>query len=344
MLRRKRPKRSKRRRLVNPEQLGTDALWLDAAARLAARGVPRSRPNPSVGAIIVKDGVVIARGWTQAGGRPHAEAAALTAAGPQAAGATLFVSLEPCAHASERGPSCCSLIRESGLARVVAGCPDPDPRTAGKGIESLRAAGLAAELLPSTSCKASLAGYLTRARLGRPHVTLKLAMSTDGALARPPGESQWITSEASRAHVHAIRAKMDAILVGSGTLQADNPRLDVRLPGIEARSPQRWVLTRGAAPEGWQAVASPQAIGQIKDAQYLMVEGGAETARAFLDAGLIDRLMIYRAPVMIAGDVPRLAELTADALADSAHWHLTDSRTLGIDRLDVYEAKPCSPE
>ena len=306
--------------------------------------MPLSRPNPSVGAIIVKDGVVIARGWTQAGGRPHAEAVALAAAGPQAAGATLYVSLEPCAHASERGPSCCSLIRESGLARVVAGCPDPDPRTAGKGIESLRAAGLSAELVDNATCEASLAGYLVRTRQGRPHVTLKLAMSQDGALARPPGESQWITGEASRAHVHAMRAKMDAILVGSGTLQADNPRLDVRLPGLEARSPERWVLTSGAAPAGWQAITSPNAIGQIKQAQYLMVEGGAATARAFLDAGLVDRLMIYRAPVKIAGDVPRLAELTEPALAGSHQWNLTGSRTLGIDRLDVYEAKPCSPE
>ncbi len=327
-----------------PEHCGPDALWLDAAARLSARGVPLSRPNPSVGAIVVKDGMVVGRGWTQAGGRPHAEAMALAAAGPQASGAVLYVSLEPCAHASERGPSCCSLIRDSSISRIVAGCPDPDPRTAGKGIESLRSAGLSAELLPSTSCKASLTGYLTRARLGRPHVTLKLAMSADGALARPPGESQWITGEASRAHVHAIRAKMDAILVGSGTLQSDNPRLDVRLPGIEARSPQRWVLTRGAVPEGWQAVASPQAIGQIKDAQYLMVEGGAETARAFLDAGLIDRLMIYRAPLTIAGDVPRLAELTEPAIALSGKWQRTDSRTLGNDTLDVYEPMPCSLE
>jgi diaminohydroxyphosphoribosylaminopyrimidine deaminase/5-amino-6-(5-phosphoribosylamino)uracil reductase len=297
-----------------------------------------------VGAIIVKDGMVIARGWTQAGGRPHAEAVALTAAGPLAAGATLYVSLEPCAHASERGPSCCSLIIDSGLARIIAGCPDPDPRTAGKGIESLRAAGLSAELLPSTSCKASLAGYLTRARLGRPHVTLKLAMSADGALGRPPGESQWITSEASRAHVHAMRAKMDAILVGSGTFQADSPRLDVRLPGLESRSPQRWVLTSGAAPEGWQALASPQIIGQIKGAQYLMVEGGVQTARAFLDAGLVDRLMIYRAPLTIAADVPRLAELTPAAIAHSGKWQRTDRRTLGNDTLDVYELLPCSPE
>ena len=321
-----------------------DELWLDAAARLSARGVPLSRPNPSVGAIVVKDGVVLARGWTQAGGRPHAEAMALAAAGPQAAGATLYVSLEPCAHASERGPSCCSLILKSGLARVVAGCPDPDPRTSGKGIESLRAAGLSAELLPRATCEASLAGYLVRARHGRPHVTLKLAMSEDGALARPAGESQWITGEASRAHVHAMRAKMDAILVGSGTLQADIPRLDVRLPGLEARSPQRWVLTSGEAPTGWHALASPLAIGQIRQAQYLMVEGGAQTARAFLDAGLVDRLMIYRAPMTITGDVPRLAELNPAAITQSGKWQRTDTRTLGNDTLDVYEPTPCSPE
>ena len=227
---------------------------------------------------------------------------------------------------------------------MVAGCPDPDPRTSGKGIESLRAAGLSAELLPSATCEASLAGYLVRARHGRPHVTLKLAMSEDGALARPAGESQWITGEASRAHVHAMRAKMDAILVGSGTLQADIPRLDVRLPGLEAQSPQRFVLTQGSAPQGWAALSSPEAIHTLPDIQYLFIEGGAQTAASFLRAGLVDRLLLYRAPILIGAGRPGIADLGLTALAD-AHdrWQLSDRRVLGKDTLEVYDCLPCLP-
>lgn len=321
-----------------------DLRWLEAAARLAQRGVPLSRPNPAVGAIVVKQGRVIARGWTQPGGRPHAEAVALASAGDAARGATLYVTLEPCAHLSARGPSCVDLVAESGLTRVVIGCGDPDPRTAGKGIARIRAAGIAVELIENAACAASLAGYLTRAWLGRPHVTLKLALSEDGCLARPPGDSQWITGEAARAHVHAMRATMDAILVGGGTLRADNPRLDVRLPGIEDRSPARWVLTRGEAPEGWCALASPQAIAGMGGVQYLMVEGGVEVARAFLAAGLVDRLMIYRAPILIGGDVAKLPEFTPGALASDQQWHIAGQRQLGKDTLEIYDRFPCSPE
>ncbi|PLK27840.1 bifunctional diaminohydroxyphosphoribosylaminopyrimidine deaminase/5-amino-6-(5-phosphoribosylamino)uracil reductase RibD [Novosphingobium sp. TH158] len=322
----------------------TDRRWLEAAARLAARGVPLSRPNPSVGAILVRDGIVVGRGWTQAGGRPHAEAVALQQAGERARGATLYVTLEPCAHVSARGPACADLVAASAPARVVIGCADPDPRTAGKGAERLREAGIAVTLANNAACEASLAGYLSVRRRGRPQVTLKLALSQDGALARPAGESQWITGEAARRHVHALRAQMDAILVGSGTLRADSPRLDVRLPGLEHRSPERWVLTSGPAPDGWRAIADPANLSAMLPAQYLMVEGGAHTARSFLRAGLVDRLAIYRAPLSIAGPVPRLPEMTADALADSSEWHRIDSRPLGSDTLDVYEAVPCSPE
>lgn len=321
-----------------------DRRWLDAAARLAARGVPMSRPNPSVGAIVVRDGVVIGRGWTCVGGRPHAEAVALEQAGVSAEGATLYVTLEPCAHTSPRGPACADLVAASGLARVVVGCSDPDPRTAGQGAEQIAKAGIEVTGITSAACGASLAGYLAVRRLGRPHVTLKLALSQDGALARPPGESQWLTGEIARAHVHAMRARMDAILVGGGTLRADNPRLDVRLAGIEDRSPGRWLLTHGEAPQGWKAIASPEEIRAMLPAQYLMVEGGAQTARAFLAAGLVDRMLLYRAPITVAGEVPRLPELTASALADSAAWQHIDSRPLGSDTLDVYEAVPCSPE
>lgn len=280
---------------------------------------------------------MVGRGWTQTGGRPHAEAVALAAAGEAARGATLYVTLEPCAHQSERGPACADLVAAAGLSRVVVGCHDPDPRTAGAGIARVRAAGTPVELIDHPGCHASLSGFLTRCAHGRPEVTLKLALSADCRLAPPQG--QWLTGEVARAHTHAWRAKMDAILVGRGTLEADHPRLDVRLPGLADRSPQRWLLTSGTAPEGWRALPSPQDVGVMAPAQYLMIEGGALTARAFLAAGLVDRMMLYRAPQSVGGDGAALPELAADVVAASDSWQRIDSRLLGNDRLDVYERR-----
>ena len=329
--------------MASPEPgLADDGRWLDAAARLAGRGRPLSRPNPAVGAILVRDGRVVGRGWTQTGGRPHAEAMALAAAGNAARGATLYVTLEPCAHASARGPACADLTATAGLARVAIGCGDPDPRTAGAGIARLRQSGTPVTLVQSAACEDSLAGYLVRSRLGRPHVTLKLALSLDGCIARADGESQWITGAEARAHTHAMRAAADAILVGGGTVRADAPRLDVRLPGLEHRSPERWVLTRGAAPEGWpkgwNALPAPDALGTIPAAQYLFVEGGAQTAAAFLAADLVDRVLIYHAPILIGGGLPGIADIGLTRLADAhGRWRNTDRRTLGSDTLEVYE-------
>ncbi|MBX9665570.1 bifunctional diaminohydroxyphosphoribosylaminopyrimidine deaminase/5-amino-6-(5-phosphoribosylamino)uracil reductase RibD [Novosphingobium sp.] len=315
----------------------SDADWLDAAAALAARGRPLSRPNPAVGALIIRQGRVIGRGWTQPGGRPHAEAQALNQAGEAARGATAYVTLEPCAHDSPRGPACAHSLRDAGLARVVIGCEDPDPRTAGAGIALLRAAGIEAALLPSPAAIRSLEGYLTRARLGRPHTTLKLATSLDGCIAMADGASQWITGAEARAHGHAMRARSDAILVGGETLRADSPRLDVRLPGLAARSPARWVLTRGAAPEGWQAIADP-ANASFGDAQYLLIEGGAGAAAAFLAADRVDRLLLYRAPILIGTGRHGLGDIGLTSLGKAhGRWQLTDRRRLGSDTLDVYD-------
>lgn len=316
-----------------------DQRWLAAAAALAARARPLSRPNPAVGALLVKDGKVLARGATCPGGRPHAEAVALESAGFAAQGATLYVSLEPCAHRSERGPACADLVVASRVARVVVGCLDPDPRTAGAGMSRIRAAGIACDLVPSPPSEESLAGYLMQKRCGRPEVTLKLALSLDGCIATASGESQWITGEAARAHCHAMRARADAILVGGGTLRADTPRLDVRLPGLEQRSPARWVLTRAEAPEGWRALPTPDALAMMDGVQYLYVEGGAKTASAFLSAGLVDRLTIYRAPILIGGGRPALADIGLTGLADAhGRWGLRERRQLGSDTLEVYEA------
>lgn len=314
----------------------SDTDWLDAAAALAARGRPLSRPNPAVGALVVKQGRVIGQGWTQPGGRPHAEAQALAHAGDAARGATAYVTLEPCAHDSQRGPACAHLLREAGLSRVVIGCEDPDPRTAGAGIALLRAAQIAAELLPSPASLRSLEGYLTRARHGRPHTTLKLATSLDGCIAMADGTSQWITGAEARAHGHAMRARSDAILVGGETLRTDSPRLDVRLPGLETRSPARWVLTRGTAPDGWQAIADPAA--SFSEAQYLLIEGGAGAAAAFLAADRVDRLLLYRAPILIGAGRPGLGDIGLTSLGNAhGRWALTDRRRLGSDTLDVYD-------
>ncbi|HEY6965120.1 MAG TPA: bifunctional diaminohydroxyphosphoribosylaminopyrimidine deaminase/5-amino-6-(5-phosphoribosylamino)uracil reductase RibD [Erythrobacter sp.] len=316
----------------------SDHAWMAAAARLAARARPLSRPNPGVGALVVAGGRVIARGWTQAGGRPHAEAMALSGLAPGAlARATLYVTLEPCAHTSERGPACADLILAARPARVVIGQIDPDPRTAGQGMARLEAAGIAVTLLRDPASAASLAGFLTRQRLGRPWVTLKLATSLDGCIALADGTSQWITGEAARAHVHAHRARHDAILVGGGTWRADKPRLDVRLPGLEARSPTRVVLTRGEAPEGITALPAPEAIGGLGGVQYLYVEGGAETAAAFLAADLVDELHLYTAPIVIGDGKHALGGLGLASLA-AAHnrWQLAERRQLGSDSFAAY--------
>ena len=317
--------------------ISPDARWLAAAATLAERARPLSRPNPAVAAIIVKDGVVVGRGWTAPGGRPHAEAVALAQAGEEARGATLYVTLEPCAHVSQRGPSCADLVGEAGLARVVAGVGDPDERTSGQGIERLRKAGIDAVIADDPACRDSLAGHLCLRTRHRPHVTLKLATSLDGCIATSAGESRWITDPEARAHVHRERARADAILVGGATLRADAPALDVRLPGLEQRKPQRLVLTGGEAPEGWEKL-DVASLDRLEGVQYLLVEGGARAAAAFLRADAVDRLLFYRAPILVGGGLPALADLGLDMLADAhGRWRLADRRRFGPDTLEIFE-------
>lgn len=309
-----------------------------AAVALAGRGRARTTPNPNVGCIIVRDHRVIGRGWTQPGGRPHAEAEAIAAAG-DITGATLYATLEPCAHISLRGPSCTDLIADARPARVVLAVRDPDPRTDGKGIERLRATGIQVTTgVEEQAARSAMAGFLTRRLKGRPHVTLKLAVSLDGRIALPDGSSRWITGPAARAHAHLERARHEMILVGRGTLEADRPRLDVRLPGLEDRSPRRAVFGHGAAPEGWTALHDPAAIGALEGVDHLFVEGGAGTAAAFLQADLVDRLLLYTAPIVVGAGQGAIGDI---GLADLAHahdrWRLSDTRTLGSDRLSIYE-------
>lgn len=316
-----------------------DPRWMAAALALSGRSRGCTAPNPNVGCIIVKNGRVIGRGWTQPGGRPHAEAMALAQAGDAAHGATAYVTLEPCAHRSTRGPACADLLAASGIAHVHVALGDPDPRTNGKGASRLRDAGISVHqgLLAADAARA-MQGFLTRQAKGRPAVTLKLATSLDGQIALADGSSRWITGEAARAHVHLERARHEMILVGRGTLDADSPRLDVRLPGLEDRSPRRAVLTRGTAPAGWEILSSPQAIAGLEGVDHLFVEGGAETAAAFLADDLVDRLLLYRAPILIGRGRAALGDLGLTDLA-LAHgrWRLHDTRMLGSDRMELYE-------
>ncbi len=303
----------------------------------AARGT--TAPNPNVGCVIVANGAIVGRGATQPGGRPHAEAVALAEAGQAAHGATLYTSLEPCAHRSERGPTCSTLIADAGIASVIIALEDPDSRTAGQGAAMLRAAGVAVEIGEGAdAARRSMAGYLTRLALGRPRITLKLALSIDGKIALPSGESKWITGEDARAHVHLERAHSDMILVGRGTWLADRPGLDVRLPGLEERSPRRALLTRGEAVEGWECLSSPQDVFRLHDVNDLLVEGGSGAATAFLTADLVDRILIYRAPILVGEGKNSVGYIGLDAIADAhGRWVPSDGRHLGIDRLEVYE-------
>jgi diaminohydroxyphosphoribosylaminopyrimidine deaminase/5-amino-6-(5-phosphoribosylamino)uracil reductase len=304
----------------------------------SARGC--SAPNPNVGCVILSSaGKLVGKGATAEGGRPHAEAIALGQAGKRAKGATVYVTLEPCAHASERGPACTDLLLAEKPARVIIALKDPDPRTAGKGIRRLRAAGIHVSLgVEREAARRSLAGWLTRLELGRPRITLKLALSIDGKIALPSGESKWITGEDARRHVHVERARSDMILVGRGTYKADQPRLNVRLPGLESASPRRALLTRGEAVEGWEILRNPQDVNRLHDVNDLQVEGGSATATAFLSEDLVDRILIYRAPIIVGEGKSSFGYVGLDAIGDAhGRWRLVDEQRLGVDRLEVYE-------
>jgi diaminohydroxyphosphoribosylaminopyrimidine deaminase / 5-amino-6-(5-phosphoribosylamino)uracil reductase len=227
---------------ASDRRLDLDAMR--AALALARRGLGAVWPNPAVGCVIVKNGRVVGRGWTQLGGRPHGETEALRRAGQAARGANAYVSLEPCCHWG-RTPPCVDALVTAGVQRVVVALKDPDPRVAGEGLRQLRAAGLDVEVgLCAEEAAEVNAGFLSRLRLGRPLVTLKFATSLDGRIATASGESQWITGPPARERAHALRASHDAIMVGTGTVIADDPQLTCRLPGLDHRSPVRVVIDR----------------------------------------------------------------------------------------------------
>jgi diaminohydroxyphosphoribosylaminopyrimidine deaminase/5-amino-6-(5-phosphoribosylamino)uracil reductase len=316
-----------------------DARWMAEALALGEQARGSTAPNPNVGCVIVKDGQVLGRGATQPGGRPHAEAVALAEAGEAAAGATAYVTLEPCCHVSARGPACADLLIAAGVNQVVAALQDPSPRVNGGGFAQLQACDMAVAIgTGAAQAERSMIGFLTQQRLGRPYITLKLAMSIDGRIALPSGESRWITGEEARADVHAIRAQADMILVGRGTYEADAPRLDVRLPGLEHLSPRRAMLTRGAAPGGWHRLREPEAVYGLDGVNELLVEGGAGAAASFLRADLVDRLLVYRAPILIGDGRAGVGDLGLVSLGDAhGRWARFETRPLGTDILEVYE-------
>ena len=257
-----------------------DVARMRAALALARRGLGSTWPNPSVGCVIARDGLVLGRGVTQPGGRPHAEQAALAQArerwGAEALrGATAWVTLEPCAHHG-RTPPCAAALAEAGIARVVSTVEDPDPRVDGRGFAALRASGIAVDAgVLAAEAQALNAGFMTRMRLGRPFVTLKLAATLDGRIATAGGESRWITGPAARARVHLMRAEADAVLVGAGTARTDDPLLDVRLPGLTDRSPVRVVIDSGLSLSLMSRLARTARRGPV----WLLHRAGADARR-----------------------------------------------------------------
>jgi diaminohydroxyphosphoribosylaminopyrimidine deaminase / 5-amino-6-(5-phosphoribosylamino)uracil reductase len=285
-----------------------DLAVMRRALELAASVRCRTAPNPWVGAVVVGSEKWF-EGATEPPGGKHAEAVALLAAGEAARGATLYTTLEPCAHHG-RTPPCADAVIDAGLSRVVVGLLDPDPQVSGRGVEALRAAGVHVDVgVAEADVSELLAPYIKHRRTGRPWVVLKLAASLDGRIAAPDRGSRWLTGEEARADVHHLRARSDAVLVGAGTVRADDPSLTVRTQPAPERQPLRVVL--GSAPRSARVTPSLQLSGDLevvledlgeRGVLQLLVEGGATVAHAFHSAGLVDRYVLYLAPALFGGD------------------------------------------
>jgi diaminohydroxyphosphoribosylaminopyrimidine deaminase / 5-amino-6-(5-phosphoribosylamino)uracil reductase len=344
---------------------------MQLALTLGRRGLGRTWPNPAVGAVVVKDGVILGRGWTQPGGRPHAEPVALQRAGEAARGATLYVTLEPCSHFG-RSPPCVDAVIASGIARVVSAIEDPNPEVAGKGHAKLRAAGITVDV------------GIGAEQAARDHVILKLAISADDKIAAAGRKPVAITGETAKTRAHLLRAQCDAILVGIGTVLADDPMLTCRLPGMEAWSPVRvvldralripggsklvhsarqtplWVMTSdlaeapaaamlGAAgaevvrvaatanPVGLDLAAVLQAVSD-KGITRLLVEGGARAAASFVAADMVDEIWLLRGPETIGPDgVPALDAMPLESITGSSAYKARATEKLGSDALTIYD-------
>jgi len=328
-----------------------DAVHMRRAMALAAGVRSSTAPNPWVGCVIVPRpfGTAAAttfEGATAAPGGHHAEASALVAAGAAARGATLYVTLEPCGHHG-RTPPCTDAVITAGVARVVVGVEDPDPQVAGRGIAALREAGIEVTVgVAAEEVAEQLAPYLKHRTTGQPWVVLKMAASLDARTAAPDGTSRWITGEAARQDVHLLRARSDAVLVGAGTVRADDPELTVRLDdGADHAQPLRVVL--GRAPADARVHPALELTGDLSDVLaelgrrgvlQLLVEGGATVAHDFHAAGLVDRYVLYLAPVFFGGDDgrPIFAGPGAGTIGDVWRGRLVSVERVGEDlRVEV---------
>jgi diaminohydroxyphosphoribosylaminopyrimidine deaminase/5-amino-6-(5-phosphoribosylamino)uracil reductase len=286
--------------------------YFERALELAERGRGEVDDHPLVGAVVVADDEVVGEGWYEYASVDHAEARALAQAGARARGATLYVTLEPCAHQG-RTPPCTDAVIEAGVARVVVGARDPNPVAAG-GLERLRAAGIEVELLESDDARRQNEAWRTWKALGRPFVTYKAAVTLEGRVSLP--DTRWISGEASRHLVHELRAASDAVAVGMGTVRADDPRLDARNVEV-ARQPRRLAFGRGPLPAGSELELRSGPLDDELRAlaadgvQSLLLEGGPTLASAFFEAGLVDKLLLFIAPVS-GGEGPRFVDATVE--------------------------------
>lgn len=350
----------------------SDTRYMALALSLGRRGMGRVWPNPAVGCVIVRDGVIIGRGRTADGGRPHAETQALAQAG-HASGATVYVTLEPCAHQGQT-PPCAQALIDARVARVVVATLDPDPRTAGKGVAILQAAGISVNLgCLRAQAEADHQGFFQRITLARPFLTLKLASTLDGRIATHSGHSQWITSPQSRRMVHMMRARHDAVMVGAGTVRADNPMLNVRglgdlpqpvrivlssrlnLPdglhiGATATRQPVWLFHEaGTDPTRWQNRGAVTFANDPRDLPGVMArlaqqgitrvfcEGGGTLGASLLRFGLVDELVVFSAGCAIGADgTPSLQALGVDEMPDAPRFGLVQVRPIGPDILHIW--------
>lgn len=347
----------------------SDGLFLRAAVALAAKGRHLAPPNPSVGCLIVRDGAIVGRGWTHFPGEGHAEVNALAEAGGRARGATVYVSLEPCAHHG-RTPPCSQALIRAGVGRVVAALADPFPQVSGQGFADLRAAGIEVALVELPEAEAAVAGYLNRVRRGRPLVRLKVAASVDGRTAMASGESRWVTGTAARADVQAWRATSCAVVTGAETVLIDDPALTVRdarfardgairqptrvvldsnlrVPGtakLFSEPGESLVVHTSGTPENPRAehLALPATAGRVDLAALLdalgerpcnevLVEAGPTLIGAFLEAGLWDELLLYVAPKFLGSDARPLAHLPIARMLDAIEAKIAHRDMLGGD-------------
>jgi diaminohydroxyphosphoribosylaminopyrimidine deaminase/5-amino-6-(5-phosphoribosylamino)uracil reductase len=340
------------------ESRAADRRFMETALTLGRRGLGRTWPNPAVGAVVVRDGVIVARGWTQPGGRPHAEPVALAQAGEAARGATLYVTLEPCSHVG-KSPPCADAVIAAGIKRVVSAIEDPNPEVAGQGHAKLRNAGVEVDVgLMAEEAARAHAGHFRRIRDKRPHVMVKLAVSTDDKVAAHGHKTVAITSDIANARVHLLRSQCDAILVGIGTVLSDDPLLTCRLPGMEARSPVRVVLDRRLRiPAKSRLVQSARhtplwvVASELAEAPAAAILGanGAQVirlgsgSRAGLDLNEVVRVLAERGitRLLVEGGARVASSFVAAGLADE-FWLLRGPNAIGADGVAALDALPLS--